>query len=166
MIPLFSSTTLTSLEFRAEVDSSIVDALRNNSSIREITVDLTELNAVNCSSLMSMTALQKLEIRKCYRDYSILFKSLELNSSLLELSIHESKRPLSDQEVEDLVSMFKTNTGLLAVTIDGSMLNFSQSVLILKGLVNNSTLKKIDFPKLKLNLHQLIQILKQSHFIQ
>ncbi|KAL0249169.1 hypothetical protein GEMRC1_004402 [Eukaryota sp. GEM-RC1] len=160
MIPLFSSTTLRSLILGTELDSSTDEALRNNSSIREITVQFSQLKGTNCNSLMSMTALQKLEIRGCYCDFSTIFKSLELNSSLLELSIHQSKRPLSDQEVQDLVSMLKNNTGLLVVTLDDSVLNFSQSVIIIKGLVNNSTLKKVDFPNLQLTVSQLIQILK------
>ncbi|KAL0249164.1 hypothetical protein GEMRC1_004397 [Eukaryota sp. GEM-RC1] len=130
MIPLFSSSTLRSLVFRTERDSSIFDALSYNSSIRKIIVEFSQLKGTNCNILMSMIALQKLEIRGCYCAFSTLFKSLELNSSLLELSIHQSKRPLSDQEVQDLVSMLKDNTGLLVLTLDDYVLLVNSDVAV------------------------------------
>ncbi|KAL0240858.1 hypothetical protein GEMRC1_006094 [Eukaryota sp. GEM-RC1] len=89
--------------------------------------------------------------------FSPVFKSLESNSSLVELTV-DPKEPLDDVEVQSLVEMLQANTTLVDFNLAGSGLNMLHFKKIVKMLEHNTALRQVHFPSL--NLSCLIFILK------
>ncbi|KAL0233031.1 hypothetical protein GEMRC1_011778 [Eukaryota sp. GEM-RC1] len=148
LLPLLSSSTLKSLVFPSflPLDSTVLEALKDNSCIQEVTF----LNVFNYDLLGSIldnnTSLKKLEIsipnsRHPFNDsLSPIFKSLESNTSLLELIVHNPNQ--NNLDAQSIELMLRHNTGLIVLNLD---LNFNSQVFrnLLVGVQFNSRLKKV-----------------------
>ncbi|KAL0248743.1 hypothetical protein GEMRC1_003977 [Eukaryota sp. GEM-RC1] len=165
-IPLLRSSTIQNLKFpQVEfIDSTVFSVLRTNTSIRELTLG-ANFNAEDlCEVLKFNKCLRKLELRQCPRLLSPIFKSLEFNSTLLELVIEKSCQKLVDHESEALVDMIKINKNLLVLYLTGSLINSNHFNYILSSFENNSTLKKVFLPSLDLGC--LMTLFTHKSFIR
>ncbi|KAL0239814.1 hypothetical protein GEMRC1_009922 [Eukaryota sp. GEM-RC1] len=143
------------------LDSKEINTLKVNSSIEEVVLKENIYNSDDIAEVLTInSSLQKIEIEDYYLACDValspIFKSLEANTSLLELVIN-CRKSLSPQESESLLTMLQRNTTLLVLSLD---LKFKSILFndILTGLESNSNLMKVFF--LSLDLSFLISVFK------
>ncbi|KAL0233254.1 hypothetical protein GEMRC1_011999 [Eukaryota sp. GEM-RC1] len=165
LLPLLASCTLKKFVFpeRMCLDSTVLGALKVNSSIREVTFNMVQFDATAISEVLKVNkSLKKLEILRCSGSYVSIFESLVSNDSLLELIIDNSPGSsfyeFTYREVEALKKMLQQNTTLLVLTLDGALISSIDLEFVLKGLEKNSVLKQVRFPGL--NVSCLILLFK------
>ncbi|KAL0229263.1 hypothetical protein GEMRC1_013882 [Eukaryota sp. GEM-RC1] len=125
-VSLFSTSSLKCLLF-SQVDcpdESLSLALKDNLSLQQLCLYATSLNVAEV--LQFNTCLKHLEFSRCELSYEPLFKSLETNSSLLELSIYTDETLFNDCEFQSLLSMIQQNTGLLVLSLGESLFDSLQ----------------------------------------
>ncbi|KAL0251616.1 hypothetical protein GEMRC1_000829 [Eukaryota sp. GEM-RC1] len=147
--PIFKCNSLKTVRFplNGGFDSSVVDCLRNNATLRHIILNRCQSNSTEIAEVLkSNIYLKKLVIKRCSFDFIPLFRSLLFNNSLNELEIHDSQKPLTCKEVDALVEMLQRNTGLFVLNLAQSIFRIRDFERILGVLENNSILKKVYFP--------------------
>ncbi|KAL0246256.1 hypothetical protein GEMRC1_007468 [Eukaryota sp. GEM-RC1] len=163
MLPLLHSSSLRSLVFPRirRIDSCVFDSVVSNSSLREISFEYMNLISEDLAKVAkSNSVLNKLDILECGFSFSFspLFNSIEANSSLMELDIRLSMKPLNGRELLSLLKMLELNSTLVVLILHGALFESLKGVLdVLKV---NSVLKKVTFPSLKLGC--LIDILEAN----
>ncbi|KAL0239351.1 hypothetical protein GEMRC1_009459 [Eukaryota sp. GEM-RC1] len=137
---------------------SVFDALRNNSSLQQITFAHSVIDTEEISNILNYnSSVKKLDIIQC--SFTYFHNFLEANSSLLVLSLSQrqgSKKPKN--LYNGLMDMIQTNTSLIVLNLDVSCLRYLQFQELLKALEANSTLRKVSFPGIRLKLTSLITV--------
>ncbi|KAL0248400.1 hypothetical protein GEMRC1_003636 [Eukaryota sp. GEM-RC1] len=150
IIPLLNSSTLQSISFPPLSEfNEVCAAILNNSSISVITFTKSSFDSSDLVNILKFCdSLKKLELRDCLCNFSPIFKSLESNTSLIELSFSNTKKSLSDEEVQSVSEMLRHNATLIELRIPGSSTSFNHFKMIIDGLETNSTLKTLIAPTL------------------
>ncbi|KAL0251957.1 hypothetical protein GEMRC1_001169 [Eukaryota sp. GEM-RC1] len=154
LLPLLKSSSLRSVKFplNCRLDSFVFDVLKINSNIREVVIQNCKFDSQDLAEVLKCnTSLKKLEIGGPLT--ISLCKSLETNTSLLEFVVHNSNwfpngSPINDQIPQSLSELLRRNTGLAVLNIDCRFASSSHFKTFLKGLEQNSTVKKVIVPEL------------------
>ncbi|KAL0251665.1 hypothetical protein GEMRC1_000877 [Eukaryota sp. GEM-RC1] len=168
-VPIFRSKSIRTLIVpkASFVDSVVLSALKDNSSIREIAFSCTNFNSEDFADVLKYNSyLKRIEFSYCSIDFSPLFKSLETNNSLLEFILNDVSEPFNEVELHALAEMIKNNNTLLLLTISGSLFSFTHFNTILNAIESNSALKNVSFPDLELGPLLLVYehvLLNRSH---
>ncbi|KAL0246692.1 hypothetical protein GEMRC1_007903 [Eukaryota sp. GEM-RC1] len=161
LVPVISNYCLRKIQFSrgCNLDSFVFDAIKNSSSINQLIIEENGFNVGQLSEVLKSNQFLKfLELRYCHLPFAPIFKSLESNSTLVEVIIRDSDQLLNDDDVFSLVEMLQTNAGLLVFNCDCLFSSFAQFTSVLTGLQNNSILRKVSFPSLDLNFSSLITV--------
>ncbi|KAL0243240.1 hypothetical protein GEMRC1_005801 [Eukaryota sp. GEM-RC1] len=143
--PLLGSLTLKSIRFPrlAWIETTVFSALASSKSLEEVFFVDTNFEADDLGEvLICNTYLRKLSLSGFSIDFSQLFNSLAVNSSLAELSLSRTSWQLDENQTNSLIEMLENNTELLVLNIDGFMFKSTSFKRILVALQNNSRLKK------------------------
>ncbi|KAL0232673.1 hypothetical protein GEMRC1_011420 [Eukaryota sp. GEM-RC1] len=163
VLPILNSSTIQSLSFPSgcTIDCTLMNALKNNSAIREVTFRECTVRANDFVDVLNLNnVLKKLKIPfSNFCSFSPIFKVLETNNSLIELDLSYRKEPLIDQEVEALVKMLRKNNKLLALNLNSITLSSTQFTTILRELESSSLLRSVSFAH-SLRLNSLISYFK------
>ncbi|KAL0240088.1 hypothetical protein GEMRC1_010195 [Eukaryota sp. GEM-RC1] len=152
--PLLNSPSLKNLILpRCRIDSGLFRPLQNNLILTELNLLNIDLIADDIAEVLKFnTALKKLLLQLTPSSISPIFKSLEFNNSLVDLVIHSDRRyresyrkTFVEEEVQSLIGMVQKNTGLLVLSLDGSLFNsFNSYQLFVQALVYSHNLEHVN----------------------
>ncbi|KAL0228895.1 hypothetical protein GEMRC1_013515 [Eukaryota sp. GEM-RC1] len=164
LLPLFKSSSLKKLSFPTTLTNlTLTELIFKNADIGgEVLAEI-----VNCCTGLRKLVLESKERSRYSQQRSDnaflpLFKSLEVNTCLLELQVinSQSRKSLTDDEVQVLSKMLENNTTLLALNLDLSV-NSSQFINITNGLKMNSTLLETKLSVYAVDLNCLMLIFEE-----
>ncbi|KAL0250933.1 hypothetical protein GEMRC1_000147 [Eukaryota sp. GEM-RC1] len=151
---LLNSSCLASIVLpgRCTLDYSVINPLRTNESLREISLMGNSYNINNLAEILKFKcSLKKLEIRETVfqrgSELSQIFHSLKTNTNLVEL-IMSFNHPFNDEEVQALLDMIRLNSTLLVLDLDCLFVNSSHMKPIVNVLKMNSRLNTVIFKSL------------------
>ncbi|KAL0236565.1 hypothetical protein GEMRC1_003147 [Eukaryota sp. GEM-RC1] len=139
--------------------TSILHALQSNTYLPSITFSSTELSAEQLYDLLKFNkCLRYLEFLNCSFNpgLSLIFNALENNQTQQELVISHDfskfRSSLTMDLIHDiaLVKMLRFNKSLVFLSSPGVIFDSNSLKLLVKGLANNSTLKRVKLPDLSL----------------
>ncbi|KAL0228693.1 hypothetical protein GEMRC1_013313 [Eukaryota sp. GEM-RC1] len=172
LLALFNSPSLKKIEFSDVIFRSgqLTERPRTNLTLTELIFNSDIGGEVLAEIVNCCIGLRKLVIRSLQSHPSIshLFESLEANTRLLELELrfrgqfvdHQSRKSLTDDEVQSLSKMLENNTTILDLNLDLSV-NSCQFVNITNGLKMNSTLLKTKLSVDAVDLNCLMLIFEE-----
>ncbi|KAL0241735.1 hypothetical protein GEMRC1_006970 [Eukaryota sp. GEM-RC1] len=165
LLPLLCSSTLKTIVFPRgfSLDFTNFDALKNNSSIQEVSFHENEFSYGIVNVLNSNTTIKKLEMSITNGSSPSIFKSLESNTSLLELIFHDLPGIPRGNEVQSIESMLRHNSNLIVLNLDMNLNSFEFRNL-LDGILCNSGLKKVFARCLDSDLNVLMKLFKIMKF--
>ncbi|KAL0248323.1 hypothetical protein GEMRC1_003559 [Eukaryota sp. GEM-RC1] len=160
IIPLLNNSTLKNLSFPSfALRNDVFLAIGNNSTLKSITLNKNSFDSNNLAEVLkSNTVIRKLELRECVCELIPIFKSLQSNTSLLQLSIRDTETTLYDEEVRSIVSLLQENATLVVVDIPGRNISLELLKTILQAVSANTVLKKVSFNTLSLSLDNLMAV--------
>ncbi|KAL0240078.1 hypothetical protein GEMRC1_010185 [Eukaryota sp. GEM-RC1] len=169
LVPLLNTSSLRSLVFprcRRSLDSTVIDALKYNLSLQEVSFVHSVINPGGIFQVLkSNTSLKKLKISDCeFQHYNNFLQS---NTSLLDLSITVStpRQELKGKPAKSLIKMVQMTSGLVSLSLGASLFNVHQLQTFLKALDGNSTLQKVSIPGIRLKLTSLITVYENLNFL-